>query len=194
MALLEMPWRAAPADLAEDDLLLADAPLAALNVALAKARATPIETDEVVLAADTLVVLEGAILGKPASPDAARGMLLALRGRGHDVMSGVALRLADGRAWGAVVWTRVEMRAFSDAEIDAYIARGEPFDKAGGYAVQDAQFRPVAATEGCYLNVVGLPLCAAAAGLEALGGALSAPARRQPPCTYCTAGAPLVSI
>jgi predicted house-cleaning NTP pyrophosphatase (Maf/HAM1 superfamily) len=119
-------------------------------------------------------------------------MLRSLRGRSHDVLTGVALRRRDGSAWGAVVATRVAMRAFTDAEIEAYIERGEPFDKAGAYAVQDSHFTPVADLDGCYLNVVGLPLCAVAAGLAALGGETSGVGR--PRCAYCRAGAELVSI
>jgi predicted house-cleaning NTP pyrophosphatase (Maf/HAM1 superfamily) len=107
-------------------------------------------------------------------------------------MSGVALRAADGREWGAVVSTEVVMRDYTDAEIDEYVARKEPFDKAGGYAIQDTLFRPVDRVEGCYLNVVGLPLCAVAAGLNAMGTEVQ-PAGGAP-CEYCRAGAPLVSV
>jgi predicted house-cleaning NTP pyrophosphatase (Maf/HAM1 superfamily) len=123
-------------------------------------------------------------------------MLEALRGRVHDVLTGVALRTSSGHAWGGVVATRVLMRAYADADVEAYVARGEPFDKAGGYAVQDTLFRPVERCEGCYLNVVGLPLCAVAAGLEAIGVAVprGATEQRLPPCGYCARGAPLVSI
>jgi MAF protein len=169
----------------------------ALNVAAAKARAVRGAADEVILAADTLVVADGRILGKPADVDAARGMLGQLRGRSHLVMSGVALRSPEGMQWGGVVSTRVAIRAYVDAEVEAYIGRGEPFDKAGGYAIQDEAFRPVDGLAGCYLNVVGLPLCAVAAGLDALGidhAAGPAPERGRPPCGLCRAGAPLVSI
>ena len=105
--------------------------------------------------ADTLVVRDSQVLGKPDTPADARAVLESLRSRGHDVLTGVALRLGDGRQWAAVVTTRVQMRAYADTEIEAYIARGEPFDKAGGYAIQDAAFAPVARLDGCYLNVVG---------------------------------------
>jgi hypothetical protein len=74
------------------------------------------------------------------------------------------------------------------------VARGEPFDKAGGYAVQDEVFRPVERLEGCYLNVVGLPVCAVAAGLRAVGVEVAELAAGTPPCGYCRAGAPLVAI
>jgi predicted house-cleaning NTP pyrophosphatase (Maf/HAM1 superfamily) len=119
-------------------------------------------------------------------------MLRRLRGRSHQVLTGVALRAAPGGQleWGGVVATRVLMRDYAESEVDAYIDRGEPFDKAGGYAIQDSRFQPVERVEGCYLNVVGLPLCAVAAGLSALG--VETQAAGTPPCEYCRAGARLV--
>jgi septum formation protein len=163
-------------------------------VALAKARLPSAAADELVVAADTLVVLDGRMLGKPPDAEAAFTMLRALRGRGHDVATGVAVRANDGREWGAVVSSRVHMRLYAEREIEAYVARGEPFDKAGGYAVQDTQFRPVERLEGCYLNVVGLPLCAVAGGLEALSISVAAPGTRSAPCAWCSAGSALVEI
>jgi septum formation protein len=195
VGLLELPWRASAADLDEPDYLVSDPLLSALSVALAKARAVAATSaeDEIVLAADTLVVSDNTVLGKPADAAAARHMLEALRGRAHQVLTGVALlRASDGLAWGGVVSTHVLMREYAEAEIEAYVARGEPLDKAGGYAVQDEQLRPAERLEGCYLNVVGLPLCAVASGLSSLGLAVSLGG--PPPCAYCQAGAPLVSI
>ena len=176
----------------EPRYLLADAFVGVLNVAAAKALAVTAEPEEVVLAGDTTVVAEGQVVGKPEDAPAAREMLSMLRGRPHDVLSGVVLRRADGRQWGAVVGTRVVMRPYTDVDIEQYVARGEPFDKAGGYAVQDAEFAPVERVEACYLNVVGLPLCAVSAGLNALG--IPARAAGAPPCDLCRAGEPLVSI
>jgi MAF protein len=194
IGLLGLAWSAAPTDVDEDSFLLADPLLSALNIALAKARRVG-DVDAVVVAADTIVVSDGAALGKPGDTAAARRMLAGLRGRAHDVVSGVVVRSADGRTWGGVVGTRVMMRAYSDDEIHAYAVRGEPFDKAGGYAIQDAEFRPVERVDGCYLNVVGLPLCAVAAGLQALGVTLPAALEdTRPPCGYCQTGAPLVAI
>jgi MAF protein len=144
--------------------------------------------DEVVLGADTLVVADGATLGKPSTATEARAMLEQLRGRPHTVITGVALRANAGREWGAAVSTLVHMRGYADTEVERYVERGEPFDKAGGYAVQDAEFRPVERLEGCYLNVVGLPLCAVARGLEALGKRVQGPRECVPPCDYCRAG------
>lgn len=189
MALLELAWRVAPADVAEEDFLLPEPAAAAINVAAAKARAVVVAEDEIVVAADTLVVVDEDILAKPTDADAARAMLGRLRGRAHHVETGVVLR-SKTLEWAAVVDTRVHMRGYTPTEIDTYIARGEPFDKAGGYAVQDDDFRPVERLEGCYLNVVGLPLCAVASGLNAMG--LATPSAGTPPCTYCERGKALV--
>jgi septum formation protein len=133
--------------------------------AAAVARAHP--PPACILAADTSVVLDGEILGKPATPDEAWAMLARLRGRMHTVTSAITLlhhahaddapRMAE-RARTQVVHTQVHLRAYSDAEIEAYIATGDPFDKAGGYAIQHRGFAPVARIEGSESNVIGLPL------------------------------------
>jgi len=165
-----------------------------VNVALAKARSIW-SGKLIVIAADTVVALDGECLGKPADGEAATRMLRALRGREHDVLTGVAVRAPDGREWLAAVSTRVAMREYRDEDVATYVERGEPFDKAGGYAVQDTEFRPVHRLIGCYLNVVGLPLCAVVAGLEALGVAVpNRPSNLRAACELCTAGAPLVEI
>jgi MAF protein len=190
LGLLELAWRASPADVDEPAYLLDEPLVAALNVALAKSRATFASADEIVVAADTLVVADGRVLGKPADAEEAWLMLQRLGGRTHQVLTGVALRASQQLEWGGVVATRVVMRDYAEAEIKEYIERGEPFDKAGGYAIQDARFQPVDRVEGCYLNVVGLPLCAVAAGLRALG--IETRAAGSPPCEYCRAGARLV--
>jgi septum formation protein len=195
VGLLELSWRAAPADIDEARYLLADPFVSALNVALAKARAVAdnVSAAEMIVAADTLVVADGELLGKPGDADRARAVLRQLRGRRHLVLTGVLIRTAREQLWGGVVSTRVIMREYADDEIDDYIGRGEPFDKAGGYAIQDSVFRPVENLEGCYLNVVGMPLCAVAAGLRALGVQVNAPHASVPPCGYCRLGADIVS-
>ena len=110
----------------------------------------------VLLSADTVVALEGEILGKPASPEEARSMLERLSDGWHQVVTGVAVADgATGRTLTGVETSDVRTRSFSDDEIEAYVASGEPFDKAGGYAVQDESFRPVVRADGCYLNIVG---------------------------------------
>ena len=129
-------------------------------LALAKARAVAARAGAgVVLGADTVVVLGGTILGKPVDPDDARRMLRALRGRSHEVITGVALVEAPARReTSAVVVTRVRMAPYGEEEIEAYLATGEPYDKAGAYAIQGSGGRLVAEVEGCYTNVVGLPI------------------------------------
>ncbi len=115
-----------------------------------------------VLGADTVVVLDGAILGKPESASHAVEMLRRLRGRDHDVTTGLAAVDSEtGRVETAAVTSVVHMRLYDDREVAAYVESGEPFDKAGAYGVQDHAFRPADRVEGCYLNVVGLPLCRA---------------------------------
>lgn len=115
-------------------------------------------SDALIIAADTDVELDGAILGKPRDADEAREMLHALRGRAHNVFTGFTLADEHARET-ELVHSRVFMRDHSDAEIDAYIASGDPFDKAAGYAVQHRAFQPIARVEGCFANVMGLPLC-----------------------------------
>ncbi|TMF07234.1 MAG: septum formation protein Maf [Chloroflexi bacterium] len=120
-----------------------------------------VDPDSVIIAADTVVAVDGSVLGKPADAGDAQRMLKFLRGRTHEVVSAVAIMRAEGRS--ALVRhpvTRVVMRDYPDAEVDASISRGDPFDKAGAYAIQDEAFRPVERYDGCYCNVVGLSLWA----------------------------------
>lgn len=112
------------------------------------------------VSADTVVVLNGDILGKPGSKDEARSMLERLDDTWHEVITGVAvLDTFTGTLVTDAESSLVRTRSFTDREIDEYISGAEPYDKAGGYAVQDDRFKPVLKTEGCYLNIVGLPLC-----------------------------------
>lgn len=152
------------------------------RLALAKARAA-VRTDEVALGADTVVALDDEILGKPADDDEARRMLGRLSGREHDVWTGVAV-VADERGTrsesSAVERSRVRFRHLERAEIDAYVASGEPHDKAGAYAVQGGASAFVDQLRGSWSNVVGLPWMATARLLgRALGdGRLEEIARR----------------
>lgn len=111
-----------------------------------------------VLAADTTVVLDGALLGKPRDEDEARAMLTRLAGRRHQVLTGVALIDRHGAIVDAVVVTEVEFRPLTAREIGAYVASGEPADKAGAYGIQGLGGALVARLDGSYSNVVGLPL------------------------------------
>lgn len=116
----------------------------------------------VLLAADTIGVFDDEILGKPANANEARTMLRHLRGRAHTVCTAMTLRHLNGtqsaHTLTRLTQTTVYMRDYSDVEIDAYIATGDPFDKAGSYAIQHEGFHPVARIEGSQTNVVGLPL------------------------------------
>lgn len=116
--------------------------------------------EPIIIGADTAVVIDTDVLGKPASADEARKMLECLRGNTHQVYTGIAvLRASDGKLWTDVVVTDVPMRAYTDAEIERYIKTGDPMDKAGAYGIQNSDFQPVAHMEGCYASVMGLPLC-----------------------------------
>lgn len=147
------------------------------RLALRKARAVAaVRPAALVLGADTLVVIDRRGLGKPTGPGEAREMLRALRGRTHEVMTGVAVvESASGREASETVISRVTMAAYDDAAIDAYVAAGEPLDKAGAYAIQGAGGALVARLEGSLSNVVGLPLAATAALLRRFGVVVSAP-------------------
>jgi MAF protein len=115
--------------------------------------------DTLVIGCDTTVELEGAILGKPHSADEAEAMLRRLRGRSHVVYSAITLLDPAGQAETSLTRTQLTMRTYNDAEIRAYVASGDPLDKAGGYAIQHEGFHPVDEIEGCYASVMGLPLC-----------------------------------
>jgi septum formation protein len=111
----------------------------------------------IVLGADTAVVSEGNILGKPANAADARRMLQLLSGRTHAVLTGLAAVTRKG-AKSEVEITQVTFNVVHDAEIDQYVASGEPLDKAGAYAIQGYAARWIPRIEGCYFNVVGLPI------------------------------------
>ncbi len=127
-------------------------------------------TQGIVIGADTVVVHDQELMGKPSTPEEARYFLGRLRGREHRVITGLAVvDAATGEEVTAFRRTRVFMRPYTDEEIGAYIASGEAWDKAGGYAIQDPRFRPVKGIKGCYLNVVGLPPCRLLGLLQSLG-------------------------
>ncbi|NMB41733.1 MAG: septum formation protein Maf [Firmicutes bacterium] len=135
-------------------------------IALGKAREVGKRYPEsLVLGADTLVVCNGEVLGKPQDEQEARFMLAALSGKPHKVVTGVAL-VHKTREMTAREETMVWMKPLAEKEIDAYIASGEPFDKAGSYAVQGKGAVFVQKVDGCFFNVVGLPLQKTVAMLE----------------------------
>ena len=160
-----------------------------VQLSLTKARSAQTTPEpSFVVGADTVVVLDGQIVGKPADPSEARRMLQDLRGRTHRVVTGVTVLDTEADVPRFIATTSlVTMRRYSNAEIDAYIASGEPFDKAGGYAVQDATFSPAQSTQGCYLNIVGLPLCDVVSLVNDIGAEVALGPGWQPPkeCIDC---------
>lgn len=148
-----------PSDIAESRVG-EHAPEVTQNLALRKAAAVSHCFEEaIVIGADTLVSFDGELLGKPADADAAVEMLARLSGSCHEVVTGVAL--VDAGTGREVIWsetTQVYFRALRRAEITAYIATGEAADKAGAYGIQGRGAAFVRRVEGCYFNVVGLPL------------------------------------
>jgi len=150
------------------------------RLAALKAMAAAASDEEVVLAADTEVVLDGAVLGKPTDHDHAAAMLRRLSGRAHQVITGVAARRGPLVHVDAV-HTTVVFRDLTDAELAWYLDTGEPFDKAGGYGLQGAGAALVARIEGSDTNVIGLPLAETVALLREVGlDPLVPPARPGP--------------
>ncbi|MBV6391867.1 MAG: Septum formation protein Maf [Anaerolineales bacterium] len=131
-------------------------------VRLAKAKSLAIqpraESEAVIVGSDTTVADGDQILGKPVDEADARRMLRQLRGRVHQVFTGIAI-LQNGRMFADLCVTDVPMREYSDDEIERYIQSGDPMDKAGAYAIQHPDFQPVKYLEGCYASVMGLPMC-----------------------------------
>jgi septum formation protein len=127
------------------------------RLAEAKAMAAPAAPEEIVLGADTTVVIDNEMLAKPEDERDARRMLAMLSGRRHEVLTGICLKRGEQRICDHAV-TAVWFAPLSAREIDDYVATGEPMDKAGGYAVQGAASKFIPRIEGCYFNVVGLPI------------------------------------
>lgn len=125
---------------------------------LAKEKAGAVDVAGLVIAADTIVVQQETILGKPADGAHARAMLQSLSGSTHEVITGVCVENAE-RAVVFSITTQVTFRILTDAEIENYIATGEPMDKAGAYAIQGGAAHMVKSIHGSYTNVVGLPMC-----------------------------------
>src|SRR6202047_559961 len=124
----------------------------------------------IIIAADTEVALDGHVLGKPRTSEDARQMLTKLSGRTHSVLTGVTLvRLPDAERRNFVETTHVHFAQVPEEEITRYLSSGEPFDKAGSYAIQGRAGRYVPRIEGCYFNIVGLPLARLYQSLQELG-------------------------
>jgi septum formation protein len=157
-------YRVLPADVDETPLDGEDPKEYVARLALEKAsvaaKAISRAEEAVILAADTTVVFHRRIMGKPADAAGARQMLNELRGKVHQVYTALALlRVPENSLLTCFAETEVPMRDYSEAEIEAYVESGDPLDKAGAYAIQHAGFHPVAHMQGCFANVIGLPLC-----------------------------------
>lgn len=133
-----------------------------------KAAAVPAASEDLVLAADTVVSLDNAILGKPANLAEATLMLRLLSGKTHEVFTGICLRYAM-RSLVDVSVTKVTFLPLSEEDIDEYIRTGEPMDKAGAYGIQGFASRYVHSIQGCYFNVVGLPISLVCERMKDLG-------------------------
>jgi len=187
--LLGLEYVVEPAEIDEPSPMRVDSPEAFAR-ALARAKASVVAMRNPglpVIAADTIVSLDNRLLGKPADPAEAVAMLQQLRGRVHEVATGVAVAGSDGRLFLDATTTRVTMRPYGDDEIAASVRAGVPFDKAGGYAIQDDTFLPVAHFDGCYCNVVGLPLALTINMLRKIGidVPVNEPFRLLPYCLSC---------
>ena len=144
------------------------------RLARAKAQAVAQNTSSfgprLILGADTVVVCDDEILGKPANAADARRMLLKLNGREHHVITGFALlRTVDGEIRSGHETTRVWFSQMAEFQVDSYVASGEPMDKAGAYAIQGTDGRYIPKIQGCYFNVVGLPLACVWQAMTLLG-------------------------
>jgi len=177
LAVLGLPFVVQTADI-DESALPDEAPEPhARRLAETKARTVAARSGKaIVLAADTIVVQHGQILGKPRDAADARRMLRSLRDAPHRVVTSVAVAppqtLPDGQApkvLSASHSSRVVMRSYSDSEIEAYIASGDPMDKAGAYAIQNSDFKPVAHFDGCFASIMGLPLGVVADLLQQAG-------------------------
>ena len=142
-------------------------------IRLAEAKARDIASgypDRWVIAADTIVYINGSILGKPKSREEAMGMLHCLSGQEHWVLTGFSVcHLGKGKSDKEAVQTAVKMKTLSPTEMEWYVQTGEPFDKAGGYAVQGIGSFMIESIQGSYTNIVGLPLCELIQMLNRLG-------------------------
>lgn len=169
MTWLDVPFQVTHADVNEQPRIN-EAPCdLASRLAIKKAEVAHAKTQKGwVLAADTIVDFNQSALGKPRDATQAQSMLQMLRGHMHQVHTGLTLIYSSSdRAITFRVSTDVWMRNYSDEEIEAYIATGDPMDKAGAYAIQNTGFHPVDRLDRCYANVVGLPLCSVVAVLSA---------------------------
>ena len=172
MGLLGVEFKVQPADI-DESRLEGESPSDYVS-RLAREKACAIAAQEgegqIFIAADTTVADGEELLGKPKDDNDAKLMLEQLRGRTHEVYTGMAVfSKSANKILIELSCTDVPMRDYTDSEIDEYIASGDPFDKAGGYAIQHQDFHPVEKLNGCYANVMGLPLCHLSRTLKQFG-------------------------
>ena len=158
LGLFHIPFTVRVADIDESMDPQGDPREEVAKVSRRKALAIPREWEDVVIAADTIVVCDGRVLGKPKSREDAVQMLQLLSGRGHQVMTGVTVLKGD-RAETHTEVTEIHFRPLSLGEIRAYVATGEPMDKAGSYGIQGGAALFAERMVGDYYNVMGLPVC-----------------------------------
>ncbi len=171
LGLFHIPFSVRAADIDETMTAAAGPETEVARVSREKAMAVSAPEDGVVIAADTIVVLDGAILGKPRSEEEAAEMLRSLSGRTHQVMTGVTVKAGD-RLETLTETTAVTFRSLSLREIQDYVRTGEPMDKAGSYGIQGGGALFVESILGDYYNVMGLPVCRLWQMLERLAPAL----------------------
>ena len=158
LQLLRIPFTVKPADIDEEMDPTLPPQQEVARVSKQKAEATERNSDDVVIAADTIVVLEDRVLGKPAHLQEAMDMLRALSGRDHQVMTGITVLRGDQAITHTEI-TDVHFRPLSEEEILRYAETGEPMDKAGAYGIQGFAAPFVSGIRGDYYNVMGLPVC-----------------------------------
>lgn len=187
LALFGWPFEVLPADIDESRQAGEHPEDYVRRLACEKAQAVAAQRAGLILAADTIVADGEELLGKPGDEADARRMLTQLRGRTHQVYTGLALiETESGKSDNRVCRTDVPMRDYSAAEVEAYIRTGDPLDKAGAYAIQHSGFHPVDGLTGCYASVMGLPLCHLVVSLRRFGRAApdDLPARCQQSLHY----------
>jgi septum formation protein len=179
LAKLGVSFEVLTADVDEDVVTVADPAENVLGRAQLKANALrgQVRQGTIIITADTTVADGAEMLNKPVNKVEAWKMLRQLRGHTHQVHSGVIIIDTNGDEHRIVNSSDVVMRPYTDEEIEAYIATGDPMDKAGAYAIQHPDFRPVAGINGCYTGIMGLPLCDVASGLEACGVKIAIPGK-----------------
>lgn len=172
IAWMGIPFEIFPADI-DERLHQDEEPITHVKrLALQKAKkiASVNNTGAVILAADTIVLHDGQILGKPQNKQHAREMLLSLRGQVHQVATAICLITPADGIFQDLCISSVHMRTYGDDEILAYVDSGDPLDKAGAYAIQNKSFDPVTQFSGCFASVMGFPLCHIERNLRKIDG------------------------